>query len=210
MNTISTNQVKSSSKLATAYLAKIGMLSAVAAVLMFFEVPVWFAPGFYKLDFSEVPVLIGGFALGPIAGVLIELIKILIKFILKGTFTAGVGELGNFLIGCSLVVPAAIIYKKYITKKSAIIGLSIGVLCMIALGCVINAYLLLPVYAKAMHMPIDALVAFGTKVNPSITGITSFVMLAVAPLNLLKGTLVSIITVILYKRLSPVIKKGCD
>lgn len=210
MNTISTNQVKSSSKLATAYLAKVGMLSAVAAVLMFFEVPVWFAPGFYKLDFSEVPVLIGGFALGPIAGVIIELIKILIKFILKGTFTAGVGELGNFLIGCSLVVPAAIIYKKHLTKKSAIIGLSIGVLCMIALGCVLNAYLLLPVYAKAMNMPIDALIAFGTKVNPSITSITSFVMFAVAPLNLFKGALVSIITLILYKRLSPVIKKGCN
>ncbi|MEG0895778.1 MAG: ECF transporter S component, partial [Oscillospiraceae bacterium] len=114
--------------------AKIGVLGALATLLMLIEIPLWFAPSFYKIDLSEIPVLLGGFALGPIAGVFIELIKIVLNFFINGTITGGIGELSNFLIGCALVVPASIIYRKNKSKKGAIIGLAIGILCLTVFG----------------------------------------------------------------------------
>ena len=107
-------------------IAQIGVLSAIAAILMVVEIPLWFAPGFYKIDLSELPVLIGGFAMGPIAGIIIELIKILLYLVIHGSSTGGVGDLANFILGCSFVVPAVLIYKKQKSKKGAIIGMSIG------------------------------------------------------------------------------------
>ncbi len=187
-------------------LAFIGMFGAIAAVLMFLEFPLPFAPGFYKLDFSEVPVLIGSFALGPIAGVFIELIKILIHFVIKGTSTAGVGELANFLIGIAFVLPAGIIYSLGKTRKRAIIGMIVGTLTMVATGCFMNAFVLLPTYAKAFEMPMDALIAMGTAVNPHVNSLLTFALLCVAPFNLLKGIAVSIVTMLLYKRISSLIK----
>lgn len=185
---------------------KIGMLAAISVVLMLFEIPLPFAPSFYEIDFSEVPVLVGAFAMGPAAGVAIELVKILLNFVITGTDTAGVGELANFMIGCSLCLPAAMIYKKKKTKKSAFIGLVMGTVLMVIVGCVINAYVMLPVYAKAFGMPIDALVQMGTAVNPNITSLSSFVMFAVAPFNLLKAVLVSLVVLVIYKKISPVFK----
>lgn len=185
----------------------IALLSAIASILMLFEFPLWFAPAnAYKLDFSEVAVLIGAFALGPVAGVLIELIKVLLNFILNGTVTAGVGEFANFLIGCALVVPSSIIYYKRKTKKSAAFSLVIGTLVLVAVGCILNAYVLLPIYAKAFNMPLDAIIAGGTAINKNVTGLSGYVLLIVAPFNLLKGVLVSGITLFLYKYVSPVIK----
>ena len=182
------------------------LLSALATVLMLLEIPLWFAPNFYKLDFSEVPVLIGAFALGPIAGVLIELVKILINLLINGTETAMVGEIANLILGCALVVPSAYIYHRTRTKKSAILGMVIGTLTFIVAGCLLNAYVLLPTYGRLFGMPIDSLVAIGTAVNPKITSLTSFIILAVAPFNLLKGAVVSVITALLYKYVSPIIK----
>jgi len=182
------------------------MLAAIAFVLMFFEIPLWFAPYFYELDFSEVPVLIGAFALGPIAGVVIELVKILLNIVIRGTDTAGIGELANFLIGCSLVVPSVLIYQKKKSKKAAVIGLASGTIFMVVIGSVLNAYVLLPVFAYFYGAPLESLIEIGTKVNPSITNLSTFVLYAVAPFNLLKGIVVSIITILLYKRLSIIIK----
>lgn len=192
--------------LTTKAMVQIGLLSAAAIVLMLFEIPLWFAPPFYKIDFSEVPVIIGALALGPVAGMIIELIKIMLNFLIDGTITAGVGELANFLIGCSLVVPAAIIYKKNKTRKSALIGLAVGTVFMTALGCVLNAYLLLPAYATAFQWDIEKLIAMGTAVNPNINGMWSFIFLAVAPFNFLKGVLVSLVTLVIYKRISIILK----
>lgn len=185
--------------------AQIGMLAAVATVLMLFEIPLPFAPSFYELDFSEVPILIGCFAMGPAAGACIELIKILLNFIINGTITAGVGEIANFLIGCSLVVPAGIIYRKMHSKKGALIGMTVGTLFMTIVGCFLNAYILLPTYAKAFEMPIDALVGMGTAINANITSLFTFVAFAVAPFNLLKGVLVSLIVFLVYKKISPIL-----
>ena len=147
-------------------LVQIGMLAAIAVVLMLFEIPLPFAPSFYKIDFSEVPVMVGCFVMGPLAGAAIEFVKILLNFVINGTTTAGVGEVGSAM----------------------------------------NAFVLLPVYAKAFGMPIDALVAMGTAVNSHITSLSTFVLFAVAPFNLLKGILVSLIVLLIYKKISPIFK----
>ncbi|MGN1376802.1 MAG: ECF transporter S component [Dorea sp.] len=187
-------------------MAQIGMLSAIAVVLMLFEIPLPFAPSFYEIDFSEVPVLVGSFAMGPLAGAAIEFVKILLNFAINGTTTAGVGEFANFLIGCAMVLPAAWIYKMNHTRKGAIIGMLTGTLFMAFAGCFLNAFVLLPTYAKAFGMPIDALVGMGTAVNSHITSLTTFVIFAVAPFNLLKGFLVSLIVFLIYKKISPILK----
>lgn len=194
-------------KLGTREITTIGMLGAIATILMLFEIPLPFAPPFYEIDFSEVPVLIGCFAMGPLAGALIELVKILLNFIINGTATAGVGEIANFCIGCAFCLPAALIYRSKKTKKGAIISLTTGTLVMTFLGCFINAYVMLPTYAKAFQMPIDAIVAMGTKVNAGITDLFTFVMFAVVPFNLLKGILVSVVVLLIYKKISPIIKR---
>lgn len=189
-------------------IAQIGMLGAISVILMLFEIPLPFAPAFYEIDFSEVPVMVGCFTMGPLAGAMIELVKILLNFVINGTATAGVGEVANFLIGCALVVPAALIYKKKRTKSGAIVGMVTGTLFMTFVGCFLNAFILLPTYAKAFGMPIDVLVEMGTAVNGHITSLSTFVIFAVAPFNLLKGFLVSLIVLLIYKKISPVLKMG--
>ena len=187
-------------------LTQISLLSALAAILMLFEIPLWFAPSFYQIDLSEVPVLIGSFAMGPMAGVLIELVKNLLKLIFNGTLTGGVGEGANFLIGCAFIVPSAIIYHRNKTKRGALMGMIIGTATLTIIGSFLNAYILLPVYSKAFGLPLEALIEMGTAINPRITSLTSLVMLAVAPFNLLKGVVVSIITSVLYKKISPILR----
>ena len=197
---------KRKSKSGTKKLVNIGMLSAIAIILMQFEIPLPFAPVFYKMDFSEVPVLVAGFAIGPLAGAAVELVKVILNVAISGTTTAGVGDVANFLIGCGFCVPAGIIYHKMKSKKGALIGMCTGTVIMTILGGVLNAFVLLPVYAKAFEMPIDALIKMGTEVNPAITDLSTFVLFAVTPFNLLKGILVALVVTLIYKKISPVFK----
>lgn len=189
-------------------MVQIGMLGAVAMILMSFEIPLWFAPPFYKIDLSELPVMIGCFAMGPAAGALIEFVKVILHMAIQGTTTAGVGDLANFLIGCALIVPAGLIYKKVRTKKGAMIGMTVGTIVMTVLGCVINAWILLPFYATASGMPLDALIQMGTAINAGIQDVFTFVMFAVAPFNILKGVLVSVLTLLLYKNIRPILQRA--
>lgn len=193
--------------LGTREITTIGMLGAVATVLMLFEIPLPFAPSFYEIDLSEVPVLIGTFAMGPLAGTFVELVKIILNFVINGTMTAGVGELANFCLGCAFCVPAGMIYRRKKTKKRAVIGLVTGTAVMTFLGCFINAYVMLPAYAKAFSLPLDTIVAMGSEVNGSITNLSTFVMFAVVPFNLLKGIVVSTIVLLIYKKISPILKR---
>jgi len=190
------------------WVVKVAMLGALATVLMLVEFPLPFiAPPFYELDFSEVPVLIGAFALGPVAGVVIEGIKVLLNLLLNGTMTAGVGELANFVMGVVFVLPAAIIYKRNKTKKSAILGLVVGGVSMVMLGCFINAYVMLPTYAAAFQMPIDVIIGMATKIWSFIDTLFEFVIVCVAPFNLVKVILVSFVTMVIYKPLRRLIEK---
>lgn len=194
--------------LSTRKIAVIGMFSAIAAVLMVLEFPLPFAPSFYGLDFSELPALIGAFAFGPVAGVMIEFLKIIIKLFIKPTSTAFVGELANFAVGCSFLLPASIIYSIHKSKKTALVACFVATLCMTVFGTAFNAIYLLPKFAQMFGMPMDVLIGMGTEKNSAISDIVSFVCFAVAPLNLIKGGSVSIITLLIYKKLSPILKKS--
>ena len=145
--------------------------------------PLWFAPEFYKIDLSEVSVLIGAFALGPIAGVCIELIKVLLNFLLNGTITGGIGELANFIIGCSFILPASAIYRSNKKLSTAVWGMVAGTIVLCVVGSAMNYFVLLPVYASVFGMPVEALVAMGSAINRNITNLSSFVTLAVLPLT---------------------------
>ena len=205
MNSIENLKEQSKSVFEIRNVAQIGVLGGISFILMTIEFPLWFAPGFYRLDISELPVLIGSFAMGPLAGVLIEMIKVLLYFFIHGSSTAGVGDFANFIFGCSLVVPSSILYQRHKSRKTALIGLGIGTLTMTVASALLNAYLLLPVYSVAFHMPMAALIQMGTAVNPAINGLWAFVLLAVVPFNLFKGILISCLTMLLYKSVSPIL-----
>ncbi len=183
------------------FIATVSMCASLAALLMLIEVPLLFlAPSFYKLDLSELPVVICGMYLGPTAAVLCEFIKILLKLLLKSTSTAYVGELANFLVGCALVIPACAIYHLRKSKKTAILGLTIGTLSLTIFGTLFNAFYLLPTFSELFGLPLDKIIAMGTSINSNIHDITSFVIISVAPLNLIKGVVISVLATILYKR----------
>lgn len=181
--------------------ALVAMFSAVGAVLMLFDFPLFFAPGFYKLDASELPVLLCSFYLGPVAGVTAEFLKVFLKLLMKGSSTAFVGDFANFITGCALVLPASVIYHARKSRRSAIVGMVVGTLAMSVFGSVFNAVYLIPQFARLFSMPVDAIVGMGTKVNSHITSLSTLVLYAVVPFNLLKGALVSYLTFLLYKRL---------
>ena len=181
----------------------IGICAAIATVLHMMDFPLLFlAPEFYKLDFSELPVMLCGFYLGPSAVVICEAVKILLKLLLKGTSTAFVGDFANFAVGCSLVLPAVIIYHLHKSKHSAIIGLVVGTVILTIFGSAFNAIYLLPKFSQLYGLELSAIIAMGSKINAGIQDITTFVILAVAPLNLIKGAAVSVLTMLLYKRIA--------
>lgn len=181
----------------------IAICSAIATVLHMLDFPLLFlAPEFYKLDFSELPVLLCGFYLGPSSAVTCEGVKILLKLLLKGTTTAFVGDFANFFVGCSFVVPAIIWYHAHKSRHSAIIGLILGTLSMTIIGSAFNAVYLLPKFAQLYHWPLEDIVRLGTNVNASVKDVSTFVFFCVAPLNLVKGILVSVLTMLLYKRVA--------
>lgn len=185
---------------------KITLLSVIAFLIMYIELPVPFFPEFLKIDVSDVPALIGAFAFGPIEGVIIELIK----NILHGVFatkTAFVGEMANFLVGAVIVVTAGVIYKGNKTKKSAIFGLALGSIAMSIAAGIFNYYLLLPLYQKVLNIPIAAFVELASKVNPMVKDLWTFILWSIVPFNLIKGVFVSIITLGIYKSVSPILQK---
>ena len=191
----------------TRTIAQVAMLGAVAGVLMNLEFPIPFlAPSFYQLDFSEVPVMVGTFAMGPVAGILIELVKILVHLVMKGSTTAGVGEVANFLIGCAYVMPAAWIYKTQKTKKNAMIGMAVGTVFLAAAGGLLNAFVLLPAYGKAFGMPIETFIQMGSAVHSSVNGLLTFALLIIAPFNIFKYALTSLIVFVIYKKIRVVLK----
>lgn len=191
----------------TVYLTKIACLGAVATLLMLLEFPLPFAPAFYELNFSEVAVLISGFALGPFAAVLTELIKILLNLVINSTDTAFIGELSNFLMGLAFVLPAAFIYKYKKTLLGATIGMLVGTISLAVVGGVVNYFMIIPAYVKFMGFKMETIIGMGNKVNSSITDLKDLILFATLPFNLVKGLLSSLITALIYKRVSPILHK---
>ncbi len=184
------------------HISIIAVCGALASGLMLLEFPLPFlAPDFYKLDLSELPVLLAGFYLGPSACVACEGLKILLKLLMKGTTTAFVGDFANFVVGACMVLPAVTIYHVGKSKRSALVGLSVGTASMAVLGSAFNALYLLPKFAEMM-IPMEAILSAGQAIFPAIDSVWSFVLFCVAPLNVIKGVLVSVLTLLLYKRVA--------
>lgn len=189
-------------KFSTQEMIMTGMLAAVAGVLMSLEFSIPMMPPFYKIDFSDVPSVIALFLLGPYSAACVEVIKIVIKLITVGTNSMYVGELAN-LIGVALfVVPVWLIYKKRgQNRRAAVEALSLNLPVRIAVSCVINACITLPLYAQAMGMPLDEVIKAVAAVNPAITNLTTFLVLATVPFNLIKMALNYVIGYLVYERL---------
>lgn len=193
-------------KIETRTIAGVGILSALSFGLMLIETAVPFTPGFLKLDISELPVLLGTFAFGPLAGVAIELVKNLLHFAIR-TSTGGVGELANLIIGSALLVPAGLIYSRKKNKTHALLGLLCGTLTMAAAGAAVNYWFLIPVYVSVMGFPLEAIIGMGTAVLPAINSLGTLILYGIVPFNLFKGIVVSVLTMLIYKRVSPLLHK---
>ncbi|NLW41520.1 MAG: ECF transporter S component [Tissierellia bacterium] len=188
----------SASSLKTRYLVRVGVLGALGFALMFLDMPLAFiAPPFMKLDLSDVPGLISGFAMGPIYGVLVQLIKNILN--LSKTSTGGVGELSNFIVGSSFVLVSSLVYKRDKSMKSALIGVILGVMTMAALAMASNYFVVFPLYAKLM-IPMETIINMGKAVNPNIDSLWKMMLLSVLPFNLIKGAVNGLVTFMVYKK----------
>lgn len=172
-------------------MVKISLLISIAFILMFIEVPIIPMFPWLKMDISDVPALIGAFAFGPFVGVLIEFLKVTMNFLLSGSSTGGVGEIANFIVGASFVAPAAFIYWRNKSKKSAILGMILGIVIMEVVAIIANIYFLLPVYGM----------------NMAPAELMKYVIVGLLPFNAIKGIIASVLTYAIYKKVSVAIFK---
>ena len=189
------------------WMAVTAMMGAMATVLMMldFSVPM-LMPSFIKFDFSELPALIASFALGPLSGACVCLIKNVLNLVLHGSTTGGVGELSKLILGCAFVVPAGIIYKSKKSRKTAIIGSFVGALSMAVLSVFSNYFIIYPIYEN--FMPLEAIIGAYQKINPRVSGLLECLILFNLPFTFVKGAASAVITVLVYKYISPVLKHG--
>ncbi len=186
----------------TRVLTGTAMLSAVAFILMYLEFPIPIMPSFIKLDFSDLPALIGAFAYGPIAGVLIELIKNLLHMFVSQS--GAVGELSNFMLGALFVLPAGIIYSLKKNKKSAVLGAITGALVSALASIPSNYFIVYPVYTA--FMPMDAIIGMYQAIRPSTDNLLEALVVFNAPFTFFKELISVVVTVLIYKPLSSILK----
>ena len=192
--------IKAEKKLfTTANLTRMAILAAVASVLFLIEIPLGMP--FYKLDLSNIPVLIGAFSMGPLAGTIVLGVKSLIG--LTHSSSAGVGELADFIMGLAMILPASLIYQRNKTRKTAMIGMLTGVFCAVVVSVFVNKWIMLPFYMGAFHMTMDQLVQAAHW--GGVDSEWKLLLLITAPFNLIKGLVISILTAVLYKRVSPIL-----
>jgi len=205
------NKMKKQSKLNIEKLVKIAILGTLSSIVMLFEFPLPIAPPFYEMDFSEVVVMLGGFAIGPSAVFGIEAVKIGLNLLINGTTTVGVGELANFLLGVSLTFLPSFVYrysKFKNTKKGAVLGMLGGILLFAVLGVVLNIYVLIPFYSSAYGLPIEKIVEMGSAIFPAVNSVEKLAVFCVLPFNLIKGFLSCLIVFLAYKKLSGFLAKS--
>ena len=186
------------SRFSVATMTRIAILAAAASILFLIEIPI---VAFYKLDLSNIPVLLGAFSMGPVPGVIILALKSAIG--LLHSSSAGVGELADFVMGAALIIPASVIYHRKKSRKNAIIGMAIGTVCMVIVGVLMNKWVMLPFYMGAFHMDMDGIIKAA-----GVAGVDSewkLLLLVTGPFNLLKGVVLSIVTALIYKPLSPIL-----
>lgn len=182
-------------------LTYIAMLGAISAVLMLLEFQIPFTPTFLKMDLSDVPVLIGGFMLGPIAGMGIASIKIVLNLLFNGTTTMFVGELSNWILTIVFVFSASYIYKQKKCKRSAIQGLLCAAVITSIIAVILNVVWLFPLYARLFQLSLQDMIQMATVMNPLVNNMTTLIIFALVPFNLIKYFLVSYVVLIMYKKL---------
>ena len=186
--------------LSVQYLTRIAVLTALASILFLIEIPV---VAFYKLDLSNLPVLLGAFSMGPVPGLIILLLKSLIGMLHSSSMY--VGELADFIMGAAYVLPAALIYRRHKTRNTALIGMAVGTVVMIVVAVLVNWKIMIPFYMTAYGMPMEAVVGMATKAVPFVDTEWKLLLCVTAPFNLLKGVVLSSLTFVLYKHLSPLL-----
>ena len=173
---------------------------------MFFDFSVPLMPSFIKMDLSELPALIGAFAMGPVPALFIQIVKIVVKLLLKPTSTAFVGEAAAFVCSSALTVTAGAVYSRNKTKKNAVKGMAVGTAVMVLVASIANYAIIIPAYVQMFHLPLEAIVAMGHEIFPAVKDKLSFVLCCVLPFNLIKAVLVNLLTFFLYKHISPLLK----
>ena len=182
------------------------MLSAVAFILMFIEFPIpMLIPAFIKMDFSDLPALLGAFALGPVYGVIISFMKNLLHIVIKGTSTACVGELSNFILGAIFSAVAGYLYKHHKSRKTAIIGAVAGAVAMGVLSVPSNYFVVYPAYVQFYHMSLEAILGMYQAILPSADSLIKCLILFNLPFTLVKGLLDAVLCMLIYKPLSPIL-----
>lgn len=184
----------------TRNMAVMAILAAIASVLFMIEIPVVL---FYKLDLSALPVLLGTFAMGPVEGIIILAVKALLG--LLHSSSQGVGELADFIMGLAMLLPAGLLYRHMRTRKGAILGMVLGTVVATVAAVFVNLWIMIPFYSTAYGMPIESIVEMGQAIVPAVNSSFKFVLLITAPFNLLKWTVISVVTGLIYKPLSPLL-----
>ncbi|MBQ6630600.1 MAG: ECF transporter S component [Romboutsia sp.] len=199
--------MKRTKLLKTSTLVKISILSAIGYILMFISVPLpMLFPEFLKIDISDLTALLGGISLGPMVGISIAFLKNLLQFVTGMSTTGGVGEIANFLIGGSFVFTVSYIYSKKRNVFGVIVGLISGIVIMTIVGCIANYFIILPFYST-IGFSIDAVVSMGSKINPAINDKLTFVIWIIAPFNILKSGIMSLLTLPMYKKTEKILNR---
>ena len=202
---MSTN-VKKSNRTSAKKIVLVGVFGAISTVLMLLSFNVPFIPTFVKLDFSDLPVLLGGYLLGPLHGSLIALIKVLLNFFYNGSMTFGIGETVNLIGSLSFMLPAVLYYQRRRNFKSAVISLVIGTISATVVLLTANYFVMFPLYATVMNFPMEKIVAAAHALNPLVTDLGSLMVFALLPFNIVKFGLNSVLAMLMYKRLAQTLK----
>ena len=207
--TMTTVQTREKHKVfTTRNMVMIALFGAASMVLMLVDFPLPFAPSFMKFDFADLPAILGTFMMGPVEGILICVVKLLLKLAIKGSETAFVGEFANLIAGAAYMLPAALVYHFKKGKSGAALSLAVGTVCVSLFGIFSNMFIMFPAYSKLYGMPMEAIIGMGTAVNPHITNLFTLMVFAVLPFNIVKYGIVSVITFLVYKRLKKILFKG--
>ena len=181
-------------------LTRCGLLGAMVVILYYIEIPV---VAFYKLDVSTLPAILAGFAMGPMQGMAVIVIKNLVHML--GTSTACVGELADILMSGAFVVTVSLFYRRRKTRRGALEAMLLGIAAMTVAGVLVNYYILIPAYQTLMNLPLEAIIGMGQAAVPAVDSALKLVLLITAPFNVLKGGVLSALTYLLYKRVSPLL-----
>ncbi|KMZ55856.1 ECF transporter S component [Dorea sp. D27] len=199
-------QAREDARMKVKKIAFIGLMGAVSAVLMLFRFPIPFMPPFLSFDFSGLMEMLGGFMFGPVAAVCIIVVKIMLQLVMQGSFSLGTGELQNLILSCAYVLPALIIYHRNKSKRMAAAGMAVSSAFVAVVAVFTNLYLIIPFYVKLFGMSMDDIIAMCSTVNPAMKNAVTMALFGILPFNLIKYGVTSLVTFIIYKRLSKVIK----